>query len=325
MADARAHDRDHASRARSRSTAGTETCASTFATATAVPGRRPVQRRRLARSGRRRARRSGTIVRDIFSSTTCSKRGSSAAKYVVGREAVALRPHRLVAGGAAVARLDAGQLPDDPVGGLDQPVGGVDRPRAPRRGSGAPWRRTTPTRSCRRSVAATARPRSRATALIRSASGCAAWCFQSFTQACGSRRSPSSDAERRPVGGRRQHRAGGEVDADADDVGGVDAGLGEERRDRRPGTSACSRRDPGAPSPARGGRRRRVPAGARRSRRCGTGRRPSRARGRRRQSTSSARPDSVPKSMPIAYLWLFTWVLVSRVAARRPPSARVAQ
>ena len=39
------------------------------------------------------------------------------------REAVALRPHRLVAGGAGVARLDAGQLPDDPVGRLDQAVG----------------------------------------------------------------------------------------------------------------------------------------------------------------------------------------------------------
>ena len=33
----------------------------------------------------------------------------------------------------------------------------------------------------------------------------------------------------------------------------------------------------------------------------GTGRRPSRAPCRRRQSTSSARPDSVPKSTPIAY------------------------
>ena len=43
---------------------------------------------------------------------------------VVGREAVALRPDALVAGGREVARLVAGELPDDPVGGLDQPVGG---------------------------------------------------------------------------------------------------------------------------------------------------------------------------------------------------------
>ena len=59
--------------------AGAETCASTFATATAVPGSRPVQA--AARSLRPPARLPiGTIRRDIFSSTTCSKRGSSAAK-----------------------------------------------------------------------------------------------------------------------------------------------------------------------------------------------------------------------------------------------------
>ena len=39
-------------------------------------------------------------------------------------------------------------------------------------------------------------------------------------------------AERGPVGCCGQHRAGGEVDADADHVGGVDSGLGEEPRDR---------------------------------------------------------------------------------------------
>ena len=39
-------------------------------------------------------------------------------------EAVALRPHRLVAGGAGVAGLDPGEPPDDPVGRLDEAVGG---------------------------------------------------------------------------------------------------------------------------------------------------------------------------------------------------------
>ena len=38
------------------------------------------------------------------------------------REAVPLRPHRLVAGRARVPGLRAGQPPDDPVGGLDQAV-----------------------------------------------------------------------------------------------------------------------------------------------------------------------------------------------------------
>ena len=36
-------------------------------------------------------------------------------------------------------------------------------------------------------------------------------------------------AERASVRGRRQHRAGGEVDAEADDIGRVDAGRGQER------------------------------------------------------------------------------------------------
>ena len=59
--------------------AGAETCASTFATATGVPGRRPVQA--AARSLSPPARSPiGTIRRDIFSSTTRSKRGSRAAK-----------------------------------------------------------------------------------------------------------------------------------------------------------------------------------------------------------------------------------------------------
>src|ERR1035437_3871895 len=41
------------------------------------------------------------------------------------REAVLGRPDRLVPGGAIVARLDAGQLPDHPVGCLDQTIGGA--------------------------------------------------------------------------------------------------------------------------------------------------------------------------------------------------------
>ena len=61
-------------------TAGTETCASTLATATAVPGRRPIQPAAL--SERTPAQPPiGTICRDIFSSITCSNLGSSAAKY----------------------------------------------------------------------------------------------------------------------------------------------------------------------------------------------------------------------------------------------------
>ncbi len=59
--------------------AGAEAWASTFATATGVPARRPVQAAACSESPPARVP-SGTIWRDIFSSTTCSKRGSSAAK-----------------------------------------------------------------------------------------------------------------------------------------------------------------------------------------------------------------------------------------------------
>ena len=104
------------------------------------------------------------------------------------REPVRLRPDRLVAGRARVARLDAGQPPDDPVGRLDEPVGRrVDVRRL------VEDLEALGVEPLRRDPAAVARqPRPRrglaATALIRSASGWAAWCFHSLTQACGSRR-----------------------------------------------------------------------------------------------------------------------------------------
>ena len=59
--------------------AGVATWASTFATATAVPGRRPVQAAACSLSPPARVP-SGEIARDIFSSTTCSNLGSSTAK-----------------------------------------------------------------------------------------------------------------------------------------------------------------------------------------------------------------------------------------------------
>ena len=63
--------------------AGAETWASTLATATAVPGRSPVHAPACSERPPARAP-SGRISRNIFSSTTCSKRGSSAAKYASG-------------------------------------------------------------------------------------------------------------------------------------------------------------------------------------------------------------------------------------------------
>ena len=59
--------------------AGAETWASTLATATGVPGAEAGQRRCSSGQDARSAA-GARSVRDIFSSTTCSKRGSSAAK-----------------------------------------------------------------------------------------------------------------------------------------------------------------------------------------------------------------------------------------------------
>ncbi len=280
--------------------AGTATWASTFATATAVPGSRPVQagglggqaagpladlaqvaahpgvddvgeagdrgRRSRPCRGSRRASTTSPCSRPC---TRCASRPRSAAR----------RSSRSPRAGGPRRR----------------------RPPAPRRGSAAPWRRTTPTRSCRRSGPARPAPVARATSLIRSASGCAAWCFQSLTQACGFERIGREHRQRGAVGRRREHRAGRQVDADADDVGRVDRGLADDRRDGGLAGRRGSRRRPGAPSRA-AGRTSSSGAGSRSSMtplRYGVTAvascRPSAT------STSTARPDSVPKSTPIAY------------------------
>ena len=103
-------------------TAGTATCASTLATATAVPGFRPVQ---AAASAEMPPARSPTGDTDVAAHLLVDDVGEARIerRKVAGvREAVALGPHGLVAGRAGVARLDAGEPPDHPVGGLDQPV-----------------------------------------------------------------------------------------------------------------------------------------------------------------------------------------------------------
>ena len=88
------------------------------------PGAQAGQRRRSfgqhARSAAERQERARHLLVDDVLEARVERREEG----VVGKP-VALRPHRLVAGGAGVAGLDAGQLPDDPVGRLDQPVGAV--------------------------------------------------------------------------------------------------------------------------------------------------------------------------------------------------------
>ena len=150
-------------------------------------------------------------------------------EVVRGREAVALRPDRLVAGRAGVARLDAGELPDDPVGRLDQPVGRVvDLGRLVEdleRLREEPLGRDLAAVAGEPRLAPLGRDRVDPVGLrLRGV------VLPELDPGVRVAAEAVDEAERRAVGDRRQHRARGEVDADADDVRGVDARLGEERR-----------------------------------------------------------------------------------------------
>ena len=291
--------------------AGTATWASTLATATAVPGSRPVQ---AAASAVRPPARSPTWRRSrrIFVSTTSANAGSRAAE--VGRvgEAVALRPHRLVAGRARVPRLDPGQLPDDPVGRLEQAVrGGVDLRRLVEDLEGL---REEP---LRRDLAAVAvqpvlpgRPGDLVDAVRLGLRGVV---LPELDPGVRVRAEGGEHREGGAVGGRREHRARRHVDPDADDVGRVHGGLADDRRDRglehvevvvgvleRP----VGRQDHVL---VRGGSRSSMTPlryGVTDVASC----RPSAT------STSTARPDSVPKSTPIAYR------LIGSLDSSGPPS-----
>ena len=147
------------------------------------------------------------------------------------REPFLRRPHRLVAGGAALAALDAGQVPDDPVGRLDEPVAGVvdlailepqlDQLRE------VPLRGDAPAVALEERLAALGGDlvepvgdRLRGVVLPQLRPGVAA-------------RAPALlRRQRLPVAGHRQHGAGGEVDAEPDDRLARRGHLLEHRRDR---------------------------------------------------------------------------------------------
>ena len=188
----------------------------------------------------------------------------------VARGSRRLRPHRLVAGRAVVLRVstpvscqtiqsaasirrsarrvDLGSLAQDLQRLREEPLG-RDLAAVPRR--------------------ARARRGRVATSLTSSASGWAAWCFQSFTHACGRKRRSGSWQSGVPsaVVGSIVHEV--KSMPDADDV--LAAGSRASRpRARRASARERSRRDPGAPSRARARHARRAQAGARRSRRSRT-------------------------------------------------------
>ena len=93
--------------------AGTDTWASTLATATGIPGGSPVH------TGRARGQAAGRLAEPDdrprhLVVDDAAEAGIERGEERPIRKAVVGRPHRLVAGRAVVARLDAGQLPDRP-------------------------------------------------------------------------------------------------------------------------------------------------------------------------------------------------------------------
>ena len=195
--------------------AGTATCASTLATATAVPARGRWPRAISAVSPPARAPR-GRSLPHLVADDVAHARVQRREKVRAG-EAFLLAPDGLVARGASVARLHAGQLPDDPIGGLDQTVGGlIDLGRLVQdlQGLGK--------EPLGRDLAAIARQPGLAALgghlVERLASGWAAWCFHSLTQACGLSRYAGRAHKGVPSALSGEHGAGGKVDADADHV-----------------------------------------------------------------------------------------------------------
>ena len=274
--------------------AGAVTCASTLPMATAMPSGSPVQPARLGgqRPGPAPSAESGTPARRV-----CAKSAKSGLQHreVVRGRVVAVLVDPLVAGGAGVARLHAAQLPDDPVGRLDPPLGApvdvrVLLEQLQRLGE-LPLRGDPPAVAADPGLAARVgegvdpvglrlggvvlpqlRPGVRAVAQL------------------------GELAQRRAVAQDGQHGAGGEVGADADDVGGVDAGVAHRLPDRGA--------EHGAPvlrvlqRPVRRQRASRCPAARARSTPCAYSSTavPSSAPSLTR--TTTARADSVPKSTP---------------------------
>ena len=150
-------------------------------------------------------------------------------------EAVGPRPDRLVAGGAGVANLPAGQAPDHPVGRLDQAVGrAVDVGRLVEdleRLGVEPLGRGPAAVACEPCLAAVLGQRVDAVGL-----GLRGVMLPELDPGVRLGTELGELAERSAVGGRGQHRAGGEIDADPDDVSGVDLRLaqhvGHGRADR---------------------------------------------------------------------------------------------
>ena len=223
-------------------TAGADTWASTFATATGVPGRNPVHA--AAHSLNPPARLPmGTMLRDIFVVDNPLKRGLRAAKYVVGREAVSLVPHRFVACRAVISGLCSSELPDDPVCRVDEPFGSLGRSPDPRSEFAGTSRRTTLTRSAAIAVEPwlSSRRRNLGDQVRFGLRGMV------LPQLDPGVRMPApllEETQRGAVDSRGEHRAGREIDADTDNVARIDARFDEKLAESSPETCECSLQDP---------------------------------------------------------------------------------
>ena len=279
---------------RTASAAAAVTCASTLPTATAMPSGSRVHS--AARAVSRPARPPSGTGSPPSLAAKPAKSGLSAARKS-SRRVAAVLVDALVPGGADVAGLHPGELPDDPVGGLDPALGAGGRSPGPPRGAAAPWRTATRRRSCRRSAASHGSPRAGGQLVDAVGVRLGGVVLPQLRPGVRPVRVPL--AQRRAVGGRGQHGAGGEVGADADHV----------RRRARPRPRAPSARRRAAP--------RASPPGAC-SAQSGPSGTPGRAAGRSitpwaysctaepssapsRTRTTTARPDSVPKSTPTTY------------------------
>ena len=210
--------------------AGTVTCASTFPTATAMPSGSPVHSAAAAVSDPARVPSA-----EIGCSSLLAKPGELRVErgQELPRRVVPVLPDALVTRGAGVARLGPGELPDDPVGGLDPALGarvqlGVLLQQLQRLGV-LPFRGD---------LAAVARdPRflplvGQRVDPVRVRLGRVV--FPQLGIGVRAALQARERAQRRAVGRGGQHRAGGEVGGDADHRGRVDARVPDGLGDRRP-------------------------------------------------------------------------------------------
>ena len=164
------------------------------------------------------------------------KLGIERSEELAAREAVFGAPDRFVAGRAVVARLDVGELPDDPVGGLDQAVrGAIDLRRLAQdleRLRKEPLRRDLASVPGQPGLPHLGRD---AVDVVRL--GLGGVVLPELHPRVRPVPELLEEAQRSAIGLRRQHRARCEVDGNADDRGGVYAGPGN---DRRHGPRSCT-------------------------------------------------------------------------------------